>query len=70
MKKKDVRGGKGEDEGEDDDEEEEEMDEETKKKLHEKYKNVMVMDQTPMGNVMLRYNVNNDNFDYWSDKTA
>lgn len=57
----DSKGEKGEEE------EPEELDEETKKKLHEKYQNMMVMDQTPMGNVMIRYNVMKDCFDYWSD---
>lgn len=52
---------------ESEDEEPEELDEETKKKLHEKYQNMMVMDQTPMGNVMIRYNVIKDCFDYWSN---
>ena len=52
---------------ESEDEEPEELDEETKKKLHEKYQNMMVMDQTPVGNVMIRYNVIKDCFDYWSD---
>ena len=52
---------------ESEDEAPEELDEETKKKLHEKYQNMMVMDQTPMGNVMIRYNVMKDCFDYWSN---